>query len=232
MQIQYVSIAFTCRGSASPRHLQEKLSRPRSCRARRRRRGPASVLPSASRAERATIDIICADSRPRSSRACSSEISLSFPSFHSPDSRAVSAWRSAGALPVSPRRLVRLRVRHLRLQVVVDEEAPDVLVRNLADERLDVDAAVAKRSTLAIGLHDLGLDGDDAFEPGSELGVSAHVDSSSSIARPIDRPFAAASTRAAAATSWTATPTDLYRVISSGEVRPGLVPATSSPSSA
>ncbi len=39
-----------------------------------------SVLPSASRAERATIPIICAEMRPRSVRACSSEISFSFPS--------------------------------------------------------------------------------------------------------------------------------------------------------
>src|SRR5581483_2668479 len=61
-----------------------------------------SLLPSARRAERATIDIICAESRPRSSRACSSEISLSLPSFQSPERRAVCACRSAGARPVSP----------------------------------------------------------------------------------------------------------------------------------
>src|SRR6266550_3315984 len=109
------------------------------------------------------------------------------------------------------RRLVRLRIRHLRAQVVVDEEAPDVLIGNLPDERLDVDTALESRF---------------------EVVVAAHVSSSSSIARPTDRPFAAARTRAAAATSWTATPTDLYRVISSWELRPGLVPATSSPSSA
>ena len=48
------------------------------------------------------MPIICADSRPRSSRACSSEISFSFPSFQAPASRAVSAWRSAGAFPVRP----------------------------------------------------------------------------------------------------------------------------------
>ena len=64
--------------------------------------GTSSVFPSAMRADRATMPIICAESRPRSSRACSSEISFSFPSFHSPASRPVSAWRSAGAFPVSP----------------------------------------------------------------------------------------------------------------------------------
>src|SRR6266576_939166 len=137
-----------------------------------------------------------------------------------------------GRIAGEPRRLVRLGIRHLRIQVVVDEEAPDVLVGNLPDERLDVDTPVAKRPALAVGLHDLRLDGDDALEPRFEVVVAAHVSSSSSIARPTDRPFAAASTRAAAATSWTATPTDLYRVISSWELRPGFVPATSSPSSA
>ena len=38
-----------------------------------------------------TMPIICDERRPRSSRACSSEISFSFPSFHSPARRAVSA---------------------------------------------------------------------------------------------------------------------------------------------
>ena len=52
------------------------------------------------RAERATISIICAESRPRSSRACSSEISLSLPRFQTPESRAVSACRSDGAFPL------------------------------------------------------------------------------------------------------------------------------------
>src|SRR3989442_3984542 len=130
------------------------------------------------------------------------------------------------------RRLVRLRVRHLRAQVVVDQEAPHVLVVDFPDERLHVDTPVAERPAFAVGLHDLRLDGDDALEPRFEVVVAAHVSSSSSSACPTDRSFAAASTRAAAATSWTATPTDLYRVISSRELRPGFVPATSSPSSA
>ena len=131
-----------------------------------------------------------------------------------------------------PDRLVRLRIRHLRVDVVVDEQAPHVLVGDLPDERLDVDTAIAERAALAIRLHDLGLDGDDAFEARFEVVVAAHVASSNSMTRPTDRSRAASSTKAAAATSWTATPTDLYRVISSRELRPGLVPATSSPSSA
>ena len=45
------------------------------------------------------MPIICAEMRPRSSRACSSEISFSLPSFQTPEKRAVSAWRSDGAFP-------------------------------------------------------------------------------------------------------------------------------------
>src|SRR5919205_168438 len=99
VQIQYVSIALTCRGSASPRQRSRNFSAtvfPRSTTS-----SGAGSRPSATAAERATMPIICEERRPRSSRACSSEISFSLPSFHSPASRAVSAWRSAGALPVS-----------------------------------------------------------------------------------------------------------------------------------
>ena len=100
VQIQYVSIALTWRGSASPRQRSRNFSAavfPRVTTSS----GMSSLFPSARRAERATMPIICDDNRPRSSRACSSESSLSLPSLHSPASRAVSAWRSAGALPVS-----------------------------------------------------------------------------------------------------------------------------------
>ena len=95
------------------------------------------------------------------------------PSFQRPASRAVSAWRSAGAFPVSADRLVRLRLRHDRVEVVVDEQPPDVLVRVVADELLDVDAAVAEDAALPVGLGDLRLDGDDALEPGLEARSSA-----------------------------------------------------------
>src|SRR5581483_5111583 len=62
-------------------------------------------------------------------------------------------------------RLVRLRVGHPRVDVIVDEEPPDVLVRDMPDELFDVDPAVAERAALAVGLSDLGLDGDDTLEP-------------------------------------------------------------------
>ena len=100
VQIQYVSIALTCFGSASPRQRSRNFSAavfPFATTS-----SDAGSRPSATAAERATISIICAERRPRSSRACSSEISLSLPSFHLPARRAVSACRSAGAFPVSP----------------------------------------------------------------------------------------------------------------------------------
>ena len=68
-------------------------------------------------------------------------------------------------------RLEGLGKRHPGVDVVVDEEAPDVLVRVLADQRLDVHAAVTERATLAIGLHDLGLDRHDPLEAGLEVVV-------------------------------------------------------------
>ena len=66
-------------------------------------------------------------------------------------------------------RLVRLGVRHPRLEALVDEQAPDLLVRVLADELLDVDAAIAERAALPVGLGDLRLEGDDALEPWLEV---------------------------------------------------------------
>ena len=39
----------------------------------------------------------------------------------------------------------------------------------MADELLDVDAAVAEGAALAVRLGDLGLDGDDALEPRLEV---------------------------------------------------------------
>src|SRR5919204_262655 len=98
VQIQYVSIAFTWSGSASPRQRSRNLSAAVSPLATTS--SGAGSRPSAFAAERATISIISADRRPRSSRACSSEISLSLPSFQWPESRAVSVCRSEGAFPV------------------------------------------------------------------------------------------------------------------------------------
>ena len=51
------------------------------------------------------------------------------------------------------------------LEAAVDEQAPDLLVGDRADQVLDVDAAVAQRATVFVGLCDLGGEGDDAFRP-------------------------------------------------------------------
>jgi hypothetical protein len=63
----------------------------------------------------------------------------------------------------------------------------------------------------------------------AEQVIGSHY-SATSVPKPSRR--AASSTAPAAATSCTATPTDLKRVISSDDARPGLRPATISPSSA
>ena len=52
---------------------------------------------------------------------------------------------------------------------VVDEQPPDLLERTLPDEILDIDAAVAKRAAVAVGLGDLGLERNNALEAGLEL---------------------------------------------------------------
>ena len=64
----------------------------------------------------------------------------------------------------------RLGGRQAGVELVVDEQAPDVAEGHLADEVLDVDAAVAQRAALLVGLGDLGLEGDDALESRHEVG--------------------------------------------------------------
>src|SRR5207253_6757088 len=67
------------------------------------------------------------------------------------------------------RRLVGLRLGHLRIEVVVDEQSPDVFVGVPADELLDVDAPITERAPLPIRLGDLRLDGYDALETRLEI---------------------------------------------------------------
>ena len=50
-------------------------------------------------------------------------------------------------------------------EAAVDEQAPDLLVGHRADEVLDVDAAVAQRAALLVGLGDLRRERDDALQP-------------------------------------------------------------------
>ena len=60
------------------------------------------------------------------------------------------------------------------LEVLVHEQAPHLLVRDVPNELLDVDTAVSERTAFAIGLGDLGLDRDDALEAGLEVRDFAH----------------------------------------------------------
>ena len=79
-----------------------------------------------------------------------------------------------GSVAREGRRLVRIGLRHARLEALVDEEPPHLLVRDVPDELLDVDAPVAESATLAIRLGDLRLDRDDAFESRLEVRDLAH----------------------------------------------------------
>ena len=83
--------------------------------------------------------------------------------------------RVAGA----DRERVRLGGRQARLELAVDEQAPDLLERHLADEVLDVDAAIAQRAALLVGLGDLGGEGDDAFQAGLDFAHAAGLSAES-----------------------------------------------------
>ena len=135
---------------------------------RRAPRRPSAAGPAAApvpRADWATKVSAITEARARSSRACSSAMSISGCKPHSGaehrqrsldvDARVAASGRSAacgsaGGRPGSKR--------------AVDEQAPDLLERHRADEVLDVDAAVAQRAALLVGLGDLGGEGDDALE--------------------------------------------------------------------
>ena len=92
-------------------------------------------------------------------------MSTSWRSPHFGPSVARPAWRSAIDRAARILELDPLGARHPRLEAPVDEQAPDLLERVAADELLDVDAAIAKRRSLAVRLGDLRLEGDHALEP-------------------------------------------------------------------
>src|SRR5918997_1058845 len=56
-----------------------------------------------------------------------------------------------------------------RAELAVDQQRPDVAEGHLADEVLDVDAAVAQGAAVLVGFGDLCLEGDDAFQAGYEV---------------------------------------------------------------
>ncbi len=72
---------------------------------------------------------------------------------------------------MAARAVLELAVRggEPRLERFVDEQPPDLLERDLPDELLDVDAAIAKLSAVAVRLGDLRLECDDTCQAWAEL---------------------------------------------------------------
>ena len=78
-------------------------------------------------------------------------------------------------VPGVHRQGIGLGRRQAGVELVVDEQAPDVAEVDVPDEVVDVDAAVAQRPTLLVRLGDGRLEGDDALEAGLEVGVGRAV---------------------------------------------------------
>ena len=69
---------------------------------------------------------------------------------------------------------MRLGRRQSRLQLSVDEQPPHLLERDVADELLDVDAAIAQRATRPVRFSDLGRERNYAFEAGLNFAGCCH----------------------------------------------------------
>ncbi len=125
---------------------------------------------SSPRADCATNDSAMTEARARSSRACSGV---------DVEQRAEAPDRGElgqRALHVDPhvagvhRQRERLRGRQTGVELVVDQEPPDVPERDPPDQFVDVDPAVAQGAALPVRLGDLRLEGDDPLEAGNEFG--------------------------------------------------------------
>src|SRR6266540_4252953 len=73
------------------------------------------------------------------------------------------------------RKLDVLGSGHARLEGIVDEETPDLLVGHLPHELLDVDPAIAEGAAFPVRLGDLRLEGDDPLEPWLEVVHAANL---------------------------------------------------------
>jgi hypothetical protein len=73
---------------------------------------------------------------------------------------------------------VRLGRRQPGREGVVHQEAPDVPVGDMADQFLDVYAAVPERTALLVRLGDFRLEGDDAFKTRLEVRHRSFLSSS------------------------------------------------------
>ena len=97
---------------------------------------------------------------------------------HFGPSVASPACRSAITDPLGSLQLDPLGLRHAGLEALVDEQSPDLLERVVADELLDVDAAVPERRAFLVGLRDLRLEGDHALETRAEVVHAANASAS------------------------------------------------------
>ena len=213
VQIQYVSIAFAClvrlatplrAGTAPPpsRPLARSLAEPARLSA-----------PAAPTGRRSTA--LAAERRRRSSFAWSSSMSISLPSFHLPltGRRAPPGDRTCSRR-CGPR--ARSTRPGSRARAISSTSSPHTFSNGTSPTSvLDVDAAVAELAALLVGLRDLRLERDDAREAWAECQSCVNL-LQLDLEADVPRSRAAASTSAAAARSWTATPTDLYSVISIG----------------
>ena len=168
MQIQYVSSACTCFGSASPRHSRKKRSAVVSPCATGLRRDPVALAVGDPRRLGRDRDELRREPAQVLARLVVADVDqlLHAPLGAEPRRHGLEV---GGRVPGQAAALVGLGGRQPRLEALVDEQAPDLLEAVRADELLDVDAAVAERAALAVGLGDLGLEGDDALEPGLEV---------------------------------------------------------------
>ena len=116
------------------------------------------------RADWATNDSAITDARARLSRASSSEMSISSPKPHCGREHRQRRLDVDARVAGADAQRVRLGGRQPGQQLAVDEQTPDLLERHVADELLDVDAAIAQRAAGAVGLGDLGGEGDYALE--------------------------------------------------------------------
>ena len=96
---------------------------------------------------------------------------------HRPEAPDRSELRQ-GALDVDPyvtgvdREREGLGRRQAGVELVVDEQAPDVTEGHPPDQVVDVDAAVAQRATLLVRFGNHRLEGDDALKAWPEVGVA------------------------------------------------------------
>ena len=134
-----------------------------------RRRAGARAGGPEPRADCATKESAITDARASWSRATSSEMSISGSKPHSGAEHRQRRLHVDARVAGADGERVRLGGRQARLEPAVDEQAPHLLERHLADEVLDVDPAVAQRAALLVGLGDLGGEGDDAFQAGLDF---------------------------------------------------------------